>query len=60
MIFQFSKKRLDDNFLSMEYHVYWLLKSSYFEFSEKENTVFFRAKKLMERWYLLITENFLL
>ena len=24
-----------------------------------ENTVFFRAKKLMEIWYLLITENFL-
>ena len=29
-------------------------------FSGKGNTVFFWVKKLMERWYLLITENFLL
>ena len=31
MIFQFSKKRQDDIFFSMEYHVYSLLKSSCFE-----------------------------
>ena len=29
------------------------------KFSEIENTVFFGAKKLMERWYLLNTEKFL-
>ena len=27
MIFQFSKKRSDNIFFSMEYHVHWLLKS---------------------------------
>ena len=74
----------------MEYHVYWLPKSSCLEvsrdgkyglfssqkvnrkiiftdywkilvlnFSEMGNTVFFWAKKLMGRWYLLITEKFL-
>ena len=73
----------------MEYHVYWLLKSSCFEifgdgkyglfssqkvdgkmvftkywkvlvlnFTEMGNTSLFWAKKLMERWYLLITEKF--
>ena len=30
------------------------------KFLEMENMVFFRAKKLMERWYMLITEKFLL
>ena len=29
------------------------------EFSEMGNTVFFETKKLVERWYLLITEKFL-
>ena len=29
------------------------------KFSDVENTVVFRAKKLMEIWYLLITEKFL-
>ena len=29
------------------------------KFSEIENTVFFPARKWMEIWYLLITENFL-
>ena len=29
------------------------------KFSEKENTVFFRAKRFMEIWYLLMIENFL-
>ena len=29
------------------------------KFSEMENTGFFRAEKLMEIWYLLITEKFL-
>ena len=31
MIFQFSTKWQDDIFFSMEYHVYWLLRSSCFE-----------------------------
>ena len=30
------------------------------KFSEIENAVFFRANKLMERWYLLNTEKFLI
>ena len=41
----------------MEYHVYWLLKSSCCEILEMENTIFFGAKKLMKT-YLLITEKF--
>ena len=36
---------------------YW--KVLVLKFSEMENTVFFRVKKLMERWYLLNTETFL-
>ena len=36
---------------------YW--KVLVLNFSEMGNTVFFVAKKLMERWYLLITENVL-
>ena len=59
MTFRFSKKRSDDIFFSIEYQVYWLLRSSCMNFFEMENTVFFRAKNLMEIWYLLITEKFL-
>ena len=36
---------------------YW--KVLVLNFSVMGNTVFFSAKKLMERWYLLITEKFL-
>ena len=36
---------------------YWKVLVS--NFSMIENTVFFWIKKLMERWYLLINENFL-
>ena len=36
---------------------YW--KVLVLDFLEMGNTVFFWAKKLMERWYLLITEKFL-
>ena len=36
---------------------YW--KVLVLNFSEMGNTIFFWAKKLMERWYLLITEKFL-
>ena len=43
----------------MEYHVYWSLKSSCFEFFGDEKYGIFSGKKLMEIWYLLITEKFL-
>ena len=39
--------------------VYWSLKSSCFEVFGDEKYAHFWAKKLMERWYLLITEKFL-
>ena len=53
-----------------KYNIYWLRKSSCFvftgywkilvlNFSVIRNTVFFWVKKLMERWYLLVTEKFL-
>ena len=44
---------------SWKYDIYWLLKSSCFDLSRIGNTVFFGAKKLIERRYLLITEEFL-
>ena len=47
------------NFFGMEYHVFWLLKNSCLKVLEMENTVFSRAKKLIERWYLLNTEKVL-
>ena len=43
----------------MEYHVYWLLKSSCFEFFWDGKYGLVLAKKLMERWYLLIAEKLL-
>ena len=43
----------------MEYHVYWLLKGSCFDFFGDEKYGFFWAKKLMEIWYLLIIGKFL-
>ena len=39
--------------------IYWLLKSLFLNFSVMENTVLFWVKKLMKRWYLLVTEKFL-
>ena len=38
--------------------IYWLLKSSCFELFGDRNRVFFWVKKLIERWYLLVTEKF--
>ena len=35
-------------------HIYWLMRSSYFELLSDVNTIFFSAKKLMGRWYLLV------
>ena len=43
----------------LECHVYWLLKSSFLEVFGDGKYGIFRAKKLMERWYLQITEQFL-
>ena len=64
MIFQFSKKRSDDIFLVWNTmftgYLKFCFESSVFKFSEMENTVLCRAKKLMEVWYLLITEKLLL
>ena len=42
----------------MEYHVYWSLKGFCFEFFGDEKYGIFWAEKLMEIWYLLITEKF--
>ena len=39
--------------------IYWLLKSSCFELFGDRNRVFFWVKKLIKRWYLLVTEKFL-
>ena len=39
--------------------IYWLLKSLFLNFPVMENTVLFWVKKLMKRWYLLVTEKFL-
>ena len=43
----------------MEYHVYWSLKSSCFKLFGDEKYGIFSGKKLMEIWFLLITEKFL-
>ena len=50
----FSKQKVDGSMIFVDYWKVLLL-----NFSEMRNTVFFWAKKLMERLYLLITENFL-
>ena len=47
---------------SWKHDIYWLLRISCFElfnFSVMGNTVLFWVKKLMETWYLLVTEKFL-
>ena len=43
----------------MECHGYWLLKSSCFEIFGDGKCGIFSPKKLMEMWYLLITEKIL-
>ena len=40
-------------------YIYWLLKSSCFDLFGNGKYAPFWAKKLMERWYLLVTEKFL-
>ena len=50
----FLSQKVDGNMIFTDY---WKVLVSFF--SGMENTVFFWAKKLMERWYLLATEKFL-
>ena len=42
-----------------KYDIYWLLKSSCFELLRDGKYGIFWAKKLIKKWHLLITENFL-
>ena len=56
----FSSQKNDKMiFFSMEYHVYWLLKSSYFELSGDGKYGFFLSLKVDWKMILLITEKFL-
>ena len=61
VIFQSSKeKKNSDRIFSLAWNiVYWLLKSHCFQFFGDGKYGLFWAKKIMEIWYLLITENFL-
>ena len=55
-----KKKKNNDKIFSLAWNiVYWLLKSHRFEFFGGGIYGLFWAKKLMEIWYLLITEMFL-
>ena len=66
--FSSKKKKKNDKMIfslawifSMEYHVYWSLKScSCFKLFGDEKYGIFWAKTLTERWTLLITKKFLL
>ena len=51
-VFLFAKKLLKDN-------IYWLLKSSCFELFDEGKYGLFLSQKVMEKYYLLITEKFL-
>ena len=58
MIFQVSKN--DKMIFSLawnKYHVYWLIKGSCFDFFADGKNGLFWAKRMMEMWYLLITEK---
>ena len=50
----FLSQKVDGNMIFTDYWKVLVL-----TFSEMGNTVFFWVKKLMERWYLLVTEKFL-
>ena len=50
----FLSQKVDGNMIFTDYWKVLVL-----NFSVMGNTVFFWAKKLMERWYLLVTEKFL-
>ena len=50
----FFSQRVDGYMIFTDYWKFLVL-----NFSVMENTVFFSVKKLMERWYLLVTEKFL-
>ena len=53
-ILSFFEPKVDVNIIFIDYWKVLVL-----SFSEMGNTAFFWAKKLMEKWYLLITEKFL-
>ena len=56
-----EKKRWDDVFFSMEYHIYWLLKSPCFELFGDGKHGLFLAKMLTQRWYLFsLFERFMI
>ena len=59
MIFQLSKKRSDDIFFSLEYHVYWLLKRSCFEIFGDGKRGLFLSQKVDGNINLLINEKLL-
>ena len=50
----FLSQKIDGKIIFTDYWKVLVL-----NFSERGNTIFFWAKKLMEKWYLLITEKFL-
>ena len=57
---QQQKNNKNDRIFSLAWNiVYWLLKSHCFEFFGGRKYSLFWAKKLMEKWHLLITEKFL-
>ena len=55
-----NKKTKNNRMFSLAWNiVYWLLKSPCFEFFGDRKYGLFWGKKLMEIWYLLVTEKFL-
>ena len=50
----FSNQKVDGNMIFTDYRKLFI-----FNFSEMRKTVFLWTKKLIETWYLLITEDFL-
>ena len=63
MIFQFLKKQKDAIFFSVEYHVYWLLKSVCFEiFGDRKYGLFFSqkvdAKMIFTDYWKVLVLNF--
>ena len=57
---QTKKQKKNDRIFFLAWNiVYWLLKNHCFEFLGDGKYSLFWAKKLMEKWHLLITEKFL-
>ena len=59
MIFSLAWNIIFPNKSWQKYDIYWLLESSCFELFSDGKYGFFWVKKLMERWYSLVTEKFL-